>query len=161
MKKGNFRGDLFYRINVVSIKLPALRERIGDIPLLISNFVKLLSERLGKKIDYIVPDVFLICSQYNWPGNIRELYNVIDRAITLSDSNILSPDLLPDTLFSSNEQRLLNLEEHKLKLIKSRTENSTILACIEKNKGNMTLAAKELGIARSTLYRKVRNISTN
>lgn len=161
VKKGNFRVDLFYRINVVTIALPALRERIGDVPLLITCFVKLLSDRLGKKIDHIDPDVFRICSQYDWPGNIRELQNVIDRAVNLADSNVLSPDLLPETLYLPTAYRPLNLAQYKLKIIKNETENSTILACLEKHQGNMTLAAKELGIARSTLYRKVRNITCN
>ncbi|MHB8077466.1 AAA-type ATPase lid domain-containing protein [Desulfosporosinus fructosivorans] len=138
-----------------------MRDRIGDIPLLITNFVKQLSDRFGKKIDYIVPDVFRICSQYEWPGNIRELQNVIDRAANLADGNIMSPDLLPETLYRSTDYSPLNLGEHRLKIIKSASENSTILEYLERNKGNMTLAAKELGIARSTLYRKVRNITGN
>lgn len=161
VKKGNFRVDLFYRINVVNIPLPPLRERVGDIPLLISNFVKLLSDRLGKKIDHIVPDVFRICSEYDWPGNIRELQNVIDRAVNLADGNTLSSDLLPETLYLSTHYRPLNKSEHRLETIKSATEKSTIRGCLEKYNGNMTLAAKELGIARSTLYRKVRNITDN
>ena len=83
VEKGNFRADLYYRINVVSIELPPLRDRVGDIPLLISHFVKKMAERMDKKIDSISPDVYRNCALYDWPGNVRELQNIIERAVTM------------------------------------------------------------------------------
>ncbi|MCL6476955.1 MAG: sigma 54-interacting transcriptional regulator [Peptococcaceae bacterium] len=160
VKKGNFRSDLYYRINVVSIEIPPLRERKGDIPLLVTHFVKKLSSRMGKKIDYISPDVFEKCSLYDWPGNVRELQNVIERAVNLSERNILSPDIpldkisTPDTFTSTGSGD----NARKLKKTMRALEHNAILNCLEKNRGNMMLAAKELGIARSTLYRKMREI---
>lgn len=160
VKRGNFRADLYYRINVVNIEVPPLRDRIGDITLLIDYFARALAERMGKRIDHISPEVYRICSQYDWPGNIRELQNVIDRAVNLADGNSLSPDLLPQGWTQLVDYRPNKFSGERLKSIRKTTEHTTILGCVEKCKGNMTLAAQELGIARSTLYRKVREIQS-
>jgi transcriptional regulator with PAS, ATPase and Fis domain len=161
VKKGNFRSDLYYRINVVYIELPPLRDRKGDIPLLITHFVKKLSSRVGKNIDYINPDVNEKCSLYDWPGNVRELQNIIERGVNLCESNTISSDILLDKLnipksFISPEKS--DYSKNIKKSMKT-LEHSVILICLEKNGGNMMLAAKELGIARSTLYRKVREMN--
>ncbi len=161
VNKGNFRSDLFYRINVVCIEIPPLRDRKEDIPLLIAHFVKKLSSRMGKKIDYINPDVYEKCSLYDWPGNIRELQNVIERAVNLCEGNTISSDILLEKLnIPTNKKSIVSsIYEQKLKKSIKTLEHHTILTCLEKNRGNMLLTARELGIARSTLYRKVREIN--
>ncbi|HBW35642.1 MAG TPA: sigma-54-dependent Fis family transcriptional regulator, partial [Desulfosporosinus sp.] len=95
---GEFRADLYYRINVVSIELPPLRDRKGDISLLIAHFVKKMAERMETKIDSIAPDVYRNCALYDWPGNVRELQNIIERAVTMVEGNTISSQLFPERL---------------------------------------------------------------
>jgi len=160
VEKGNFRSDLFYRINVVFIEIPPLRDRPKDIPLLISHFAKKLSFRMGKKIDYINPDVYEKCCLYDWPGNVRELQNVIERAVNLCEGNTISSGIILEKLnIPDNDQSVSRfIKAQKLKKSIKTLEHQTILTCLEKNRGNMLNTARELGIARSTLYRKMREI---
>jgi len=163
VRAGSFRSDLFYRINVVSINLPPLRERKEDIPLLISHFVKKLSSRINKRIDHIHPDLFERCYLYDWPGNVRELQNIIERGINLCEGTTLSADILldkvvPPTTSISFKNCAVTAQ---LKRTMKTLEANAIRACIERHRGNMMLAAKELGIARSSLYRKVREINSS
>jgi len=88
---GNFREDLFYRLNVVPIRLPALRERTGDIPLLVEHFLAKFNERLRKHVVGVEPDAMELLVQYPWPGNIRELENVVERAVLFCDAEKLHP----------------------------------------------------------------------
>lgn len=161
VKKGNFRSDLYYRINVVSIELPPLRDRKGDIPLLISHFIKKITSRMGKNIDYINPDVYEKCSLYEWPGNVRELQNIIERGVNLCESNTISSDILlgklniPKSHISPKNGNYTKNHKKSMKMI----EHSAILTCLEKCHGNMMLAARELGISRSTIYRKIKEMN--
>src|SRR5207247_8159747 len=91
--RGQFRGDLYYRLNVFPILLPALRERREDIPVLVTHFVKLFSRRMGKQVDSIPPEIMVAFQWYSWPGNIRELQNLVARAVILSRDGVLSNPL--------------------------------------------------------------------
>ena len=155
VERGNFREDLYYRINVVNIELPSLRDRRGDIPLLIDHFVGNLADRIGKTIKNITTDVYCICAEYDWPGNIRELQNVIERGVNLAEGDVFNADLLPKRLLELSVIGPQNLKTRDLRLRRRTIEQSAILNCIEYCKGNLTLAAKQLGISRSTLYRKL------
>jgi len=143
-----FREDLLYRINTIQIDVPPLRSRLDDIPLLISYFKKKYEDKYQKNSCVIDKSVFKKLSNYNWPGNIRELQHVIEKAVILCDNESLqekdfwfgisSTTKLKDTLdLSENEKRI-------------------IIRAIEQNKGNYSIAAKDLGISRKTLYNKLK-----
>ncbi len=149
IKKGNFRSDLFYRISVMKIELPSLRERTEDIPFLAEFFIDLFSRKLGKKIN-LVPGSFIEkLKHYEFPGNIRELRNVIERAIILSENGILTEKTLPKEFNPISNQLNENLE----KLYE--VEKNHILQILKSENGNKTKAAEKLGIGLTTLYRKL------
>ncbi len=148
MRKGNFREDLYYRLNVFTISITPLRERRDDILHLVDSFVKHISKSLGKKIEKIEDNVLRILTNYGWPGNVRELQNVLERMINIAHTNILTVDLLPpeitDTLYACHsETGTIDAIERALieNLIKSNLPKRQI--------------AKKLGMSRSTLYRKL------
>ena len=143
-----FRQDLLYRINTVEINIPPLRERIKDIPLLVDHYLKIYSNKYKKEKLSVTKDTINRLSKYHWPGNIRELQHIVERAIIMSDSSELK---VSDFLFDSNAdtgsgKEILNLEE---------IEKKTIKNAIKKHQGNLSKAAKELGLGRTTLYRKM------
>lgn len=147
--KGNFRADLYYRISVMKIKLPALRERREDIQLMAEHFTKFYSKKLSKRIVQISDEFSKKLINYNFPGNIRELKNIVERAVILSDNEVLNEKLLPQE-FTGNlpeeKQNNLKLEE---------IEKQHIKAVIEKTNGNKSKAAELMGIGLTTLYRKI------
>jgi two-component system, NtrC family, response regulator len=147
IKEGNFRSDLYYRISVMKINLPSLKERIEDIPLLTEFFIDFFSKKLNKKINKISNTFVEKLKLYNFPGNIRELRNVIERAVILAEDGILSEDLLPqEFLYGSNGETALKLEE---------IEKNHIISVLQKANWNKTKAAGILGIGLTTLYRKL------
>jgi len=150
VQQGEFREDLLYRINVVEIKVPSLKERSGDIPLLVSFFMKKFTKKYNKPKLKLPQNVINLLSKYSWPGNIRELGHLIERAVILSDGIKLNfQDFASDfsnTKIQGNTEDNLNLEE---------MEKKHILKAISRNKGNITKAAKDLGIARTALYRRL------
>lgn len=161
IKEGKFREDLYYRLNVVNIKLPPLKERKEDIPLLALHFLKKLSKKYGKNISGIKPDAIKILEQYSYPGNIRELENIITRSfITASGSAISEADLpieLKETLKNSNFTRKPVFDNDNLNL-KSRIENveqEHIKNVMALTMSNRTKAAKLLGLSRRQLYYKI------
>ncbi len=147
----SFRQDLIYRINTVEIHLPPLRERVSDIPLLANHFLGIYSKKYRKKIKGINADAMKKMSQYQWPGNVRELQHALERAVIMSESNMLQPhdfflskmaDEKDEGVVSSN----MNLED---------TEKILIRKVIDKHGGNISKAAKELGLTRASLYRRI------
>ncbi len=152
IKNGHFRSDLYYRIGVMKINLPSLRERKEDIPLLVNGFVNYYQVKLRKSIKKIDDEFLQRLIEYNFPGNIRELRNLIERAIILTNSNELKVTSLPSELFEcrigSNPifKGIVNLEE---------LEKEHILKVLDQSKGNKTKAAELLGIGLTTLYRKL------
>ncbi len=147
VEKGNFRLDLYYRLNVLPIHLPALRERRGDIPAIASHFMKSISKRLNKKEVALNDEIMQRLVQYDWPGNIRELENVIERMINMQSLPAeFMVNRCSDAVFKKGAEECINLELMEMKLI-----NKALM----KHKGTITLAAKALGISRNTLYRKM------
>jgi transcriptional regulator with PAS, ATPase and Fis domain len=158
----NFRSDLYYRLNVICIEIPPLRERKDDIPIMIKYLMEKLSLSMGKKIIGIDPEFIEFCKNYSWPGNVRELQNVIEKAINCTDENIISlRNIAPPKIIENVNIPLDYLEGEKglFKKIIVKAECEGIRSALIKNKGNKSLAAKKLGIARSTLYRKLVEIS--
>ncbi len=149
VRKGNFREDLYYRLNVFTIRIPPLRDRKEDLPLLIDSFVNHISKRMGKKITRIDKDVFRAFSNYNWPGNVRELQNILERMINVTTGDTLSVDLLPPELAGI---RTAELKKGMGPIDK--IEQEMIEDMLRSNIPKKEIA-KKLGMARSTLYRKL------
>ena len=150
MKKGSFREDLYYRLNVISITIPPLRKRKEDIPLLAQHFLTKYTALHGKRVRSISPYVMDRLSRYEWPGNVRELENAMERAIILSSGETILFEDLPPYLqpsLSREKSSSSSLEEVEKKLI---------LDTLRAVKGNQTRAAELLGIHRNTLRRKLK-----
>jgi two-component system, NtrC family, response regulator AtoC len=159
VKEGRFREDLFYRLNVVTITLPPLRERKEDIPLLANHFVQKFTEEYKKSISHISPEVLDIFMQYSWPGNVRELENTIERAVIFSVHPIILPEDLPQKLLDAIPEKKLDdlvrrypVLTEKLLSLKD-VERNYVLKVLQETRGNKKKAAEILGIDRTTLYR--------
>ena len=154
---GLFRSDLYYRLNVISLNLPPLRERIGDIPMLIRHFY-------GQYFDgqIVIPEDYeeILC-RYSWPGNIRELRNIIERTVSLSPDKRLRVDYLPPDLVKTKKPvhkapaSETGPDQKSITTVRD-AEKEALIASIISNQGNITKAAKDLGIARVTVYRKLK-----
>ena len=163
--KGNFREDLYYRLSVIPIKVPSLKERKGDIEILIDHFLRVKSLKLNKPIPKISDNLYKSLLEYNWPGNIRELENYIENIVNL-DGIITSDlpinnDIKEETIIKDrnvNNTQILSLDASKGFKIKD-LELQLINKVIEINDFNMSKAAKELGISRNTLYNKLNKMS--
>ena len=153
IEEKRFREDLFYRINVVPFSVPPLRERAEDLTLLIHYFIDKVTNRLGKRIAGIESDVMEILKSYSWPGNIRELENVIEAAVHLTKGEKITLDSLPDYL--QTQTAIYRFNNKKLKDIVEETEQWVLKQSLERNKDDKVLVGRELGISRSTLYEKL------
>lgn len=151
VKSGNFREDLFDRLNVVPISLPPLREKKEDIPLLIIHFLQKSSEENRKQISYISPEALDILTQYSWPGNVRELRHTIERAVVLSTQPIILPEDLPKKMLEEVKGKEIQFPEELLPL--REVEKRYVLKVLRETKGNKKKASEILGIDRTTLYR--------
>ena len=157
--RGQFRSDLYYRLNVFPILLPALRERRGDIPALVTHFVKLFSRRIGRQVDSIPPETMAAFQWYSWPGNIRELQNLVERAVILSQDGVL-PNPLQKTRTTDNVlslrgqplQSSMTLEDSDRTLIVETLEQLGWIV------GGPRGAAAKLGVKRTTLLAKMRRM---
>jgi DNA-binding NtrC family response regulator len=149
---GSFRDDLYYRLAVVSIRVPPLRERSDDIPLLVDHFLSKHAERLGRERPTVEKAVYSTFNLYSWPGNIREIENVIERALVLDKDGVLALDDLPERL-RTREHRVANLHmelpDEGISL--EDVERELLLAALHKHSWNQTRAAAFLNITRSTL----------
>ncbi|MBQ8112136.1 MAG: sigma-54-dependent Fis family transcriptional regulator, partial [Kiritimatiellae bacterium] len=148
--EGRFREDLYFRLNVVEIDMPALKDRAADIPLLASRFIKEISEKNGGNVTGITPAAMKLLERYSWPGNVRELRNVIERMIVLSSGGMLDVEDVPDQLKASAAPVPLSST-----VTIGENEKAQILAVLKECKGNRSEAARRLGIARRTIYRKL------
>lgn len=151
VKSGNFREDLFDRLNVVPISLPPLREKKEDIPLLIIHFLQKSSEENRKQISHISPEALDILTQYSWPGNVRELRHTIERAVVLSTQPIILPEDLPKKMLEEVKGKEIQFPEELLPL--REVERRYVLKVLRETKGNKKKASEILGIDRTTLYR--------
>jgi len=153
--QGKFRKDLYYRLNIISMEIPPLRQRKGDIPLLAVDFIVKHSKRISRKVEGISPDALELLMDYEWPGNIRELENVIERAIILTKSTMIMPEDLPEFLTEAKEAESSQKDSYKLKDALKEPEKDLILKALEAVDWNRNDAAKALGINRTTLYKKM------
>lgn len=155
IEKGNFREDLYYRINIFQIKLPSLRERVADIELLVNFFLKSFSLKTGKNISSVSTDYLKALKNHPWKGNIRELRNVIERSIILTDSSELEIDSLPLDISVYNNE----IDSSQTKIMSAfsmaSAEKMQIQKVLNHTKGNKAEAARLLEIGIATLYRKV------
>ncbi len=158
VKAKRFREDLFYRLNVIEIRLPPLRERNEDIPLLVDAFLRKCAEASHKELRGMTEAALALMIDYQWPGNVRELENVIERAVTLARGAKIMPEDLPSTLQGTRGDRRVIAEAADRTLPLSEVENEYILRILEKTGGNKYQAAHILGIDRKTLYRKLAEI---
>jgi transcriptional regulator with PAS, ATPase and Fis domain len=159
VEAGNFRQDLFYRINVVTLQVPTLVERKDDILLLCQHFLEKFSEVQGKKIDKISDDVTELLLHYEFPGNIRELENIVERAVTLCGSNLIEMHHLPLDFQLPHFQ----VQRHQRREFSTLEENEKeyISWVVKQVNGNKTRAAEILGIDRVSLWRKLKRYELN
>jgi DNA-binding NtrC family response regulator len=156
--EGRFRQDLFYRVNVINVELPPLRDRISDIPLLAKHFLEDVCEETGKKVRGFSEDALSTLQRYNWPGNVRELENVIERAVLLGKSDVIQVDDLPRAVAAAGPMASEAAAGRTLKEALSAPERRIILDVLESNDWNRFATAETLGINRTTLYKKMKRL---
>jgi DNA-binding NtrC family response regulator len=159
IETGNFREDLYYRINIFTIKLPSLRERVADIESLASFFLKTFSQKMGKNIYSFSDDYLKALKNHQWKGNIRELRNVIERSVILTDSSELSTDSLPVDILAKQEQTELSQNKMMSAFSMASAERMQIQKILKHTNGNKAEAARLLEIGIATLYRKIEEYS--
>ncbi len=153
---GEFRQDLFYRLKVVMINIPPLRKRQEDIPLLVEHFVSFIAAQFGKPVPEIGADFLEALSSYAFPGNVRELQNIVERAVALSrDSALTARDLPPDIFFSETKSSVPENTTHHLKVL----EQEHISEVYRRTGFNQTETARLLGISRTTLWRRLKALN--
>lgn len=153
-----FREDLFYRINVMCILLPPLRKRKDDIPILVNHFIEKFNQKLDRNIKHFASSAFDVLLEYNWPGNIRELENVIEHCFILCNRDIIQIEHLPKRLREINLQSVENRYFSELNSLKE-SEKVIIINTLKKNNGNRANTAKELNIHPTTLWRKMKSLN--
>ena len=158
VEAGRFREDLYYRLAVLEIRIPPLRERRDDLPLLVSFLLRRLGRKNSKNIRTVTPAFLDALSSYDWPGNVRELENVLERALILSRSDALGTELLPPQIASSPEIEPLNMEHMATSSPASleEAEKMALMRALEENKGHRERTADALGISRRTLQYKLK-----
>lgn len=174
VEEGRFRADLYYRLNVVQITIPALRDRREDIKLLFNYFLKEMSPKFNRLITDVDPSVIRCLENYDWPGNIRELQNAVERILLVSEDGIITIDQLPQEIvnlaighsrdrwewepnstINNTSKALTSRSMRKLNALE--LEQERIIKALDDHAGNISKASFELGISRSTLYRKMKN----
>jgi transcriptional regulator with PAS, ATPase and Fis domain len=167
--EGRFREDLFYRLNVVPIILPPLRERVGDIPMLVRHFIEKYNKRLSKKVQGLEPDAVEVLQEYGWPGNIRELENMMERMILFAEGPIILAKDLPEPLKEADTVKIplpflsaspaTQAEASMKDIVKqaaAELERDLIGKALVETGGNVTQAAKKLKISRKSLQNKMK-----
>jgi len=157
ISSGRFREDLFYRINVINIHLPPLRERMDDLPLIVNHFIELFNKKFNKAIRQFSSQAFDILMEYEWPGNIRELENVIEHCFVLCNGKIIQVECLPKRLREQKKTIITSSNAIQKNGFKD-VERELIISVLEKHNGNRSKAAKELNINPSTLWRKIKKL---
>lgn len=158
--KGEFRQDLYYRVNVITLTQPALRERMSDIPLLVEHYLKVYNEQIGKSIKGFDPSAMQALLKYSWPGNVRELINVIERSVVLSKGEYIRVHDLPEQIRQEQSYSLSTETSSggrsSLKNALANPERQIIIEALEANGWNRQNTSKALGINRTTLYKKMK-----
>jgi len=143
-----FRKDLYYRLKVVEIELPPLKERLEDVPLLVDHFCHAFNRRFEKQIEGVTNDVMEAFMRYTWPGNVRELEHALERAFIFCQSSAIALDHIPSEIKSFSSQNQFPQK-------RSSVESERILHILEKTDWNRAKTARLLGISRKTLYKKL------
>jgi transcriptional regulator with PAS, ATPase and Fis domain len=176
VRMGRFREDLYYRLNVINIELPPLRERKLDIPLITRFFIHTLCNQLKRDVLSISDVAMHTLCNYNWPGNVRELRNIIENAIVFTESNVITEDILPSYLKNMDSADTVNSpgkalnqtsdeningltigEARKLnQRMTAEVERDTILHLLDQFAGNVSEVARNMGVSRNTIYRKMK-----
>lgn len=165
VSQGKFREDLFYRLNVINVQLPPLRERKEDIPLLVEHFIQKYCADNAKPAIRFTPEAMKALMDHNWPGNVRELENAVERAVVLSTGEWVHVSLLPETIFESGAPGTRMLRSVPLKEnatlfeILDAVERQVILETLEKNAWSQTNASERLGVPLSTLNQKIKRLN--
>jgi DNA-binding NtrC family response regulator len=155
VRNGRFRQDLFYRLNVIRIELPPLRERRDDIPLLVNHFIEKFVQEAKRRVEGIQPEALEALKSHDWPGNIRELEHTIERAVLLGKGTAISAEDLPAHLVVRSEGAFIVGQAIAKQLTLHDLEREYIGRVLENTRGNKTEAARILGVDRTTLYRKL------
>jgi two-component system nitrogen regulation response regulator NtrX len=156
IERGNFREDLFYRLNVVPFYVPPLRDRIEDVPLLADHFLKEFTTAYGRKPKELTPEAYQVLQEYQWPGNVRELRNLMERIVIMNpqvrvDARHIPLNPAKRAVFERSPERFGSLYE-----VRAAAEREYILKKLDETRGNMTKTAELLGLERSNLYRKMK-----
>jgi len=160
VREGKFREDLFYRLNVITIDLPPLRQRKEDIPLLAEFFLRKYAEENQRQPRRTTPEALRPLLSYSWPGNVRELENVIERAVVLSSGAEIGPELLPDPIVGRGTLPLIEARgDASLFDVMEECERQIIIDMLEKCNWNQTEAAERFHIPLSTLNQKIKRLS--
>jgi transcriptional regulator with PAS, ATPase and Fis domain len=149
---GAFREDLYYRVNVVNLKIPPLRERLEDLPRLVNHFIEQFRGKRQKPIERVSSEVMALLLRYRWPGNIRELENAIEHAFVLCRGNVIEVEQLPERIVSGARKG-----ENSSTPFGGSSLEAVIRECLSRNRGNRSETARQLGMHRSTLWRKMRH----
>ncbi|MBW8874096.1 MAG: sigma 54-interacting transcriptional regulator [Acidobacteria bacterium] len=157
MREGTFREDLFYRLNVIPLTLPPLRERREDVSLLASHFAALFSRRLGRRIAGFTPEARACLQRYGWPGNVRELANAIERALVLGEGELIRPEDLPETVLEAGPVASAGPVDHYHESVNA-FKRRLILDALAQAEGNVTRAAERLDLNPTYLHRLMRNL---
>lgn len=156
IKTGRFREDLFYRINVVPIVIPSLRERREDIPCLIGHFLKFFGGKYSKSELKVAPSAYEALMSYNYPGNVRELKHAIERAVLLSKNGLIDLKNLPDEFLAPKTENILSTDDLSLQESIQSMEKQIITNALKETMGKKMAAAKKLGISRKVLWKKLK-----
>jgi two-component system, NtrC family, nitrogen regulation response regulator NtrX len=157
IERGNFREDLFYRLNVIPFYVPPLRERAEDVPVLAAYFLREFTTAYGRKPKELTPDAYRVLQEYHWPGNVRELRNVIERIVILNPQVRIDARHIPLQMarrpVERPTDRFASLQE-----VREAAEREYILRKLDDTKGNVSRTAELLGLERSNLYRKMKTL---
>jgi transcriptional regulator with PAS, ATPase and Fis domain len=159
VEAGEFRQDLYYRINVITIDQPPLRDRTSDIPLLVDHYVQVFNEENRKSVEHFDDEAIELLQRYAWPGNVRELVNVVERSVVLARSPVVSASDLPEKIRQTNGYRTplkADLAHGSLKAALADPERQLIVDALEAHGWNRQQTADSLGINRTTLYKKMK-----
>lgn len=158
VEQGKFRKDLYYRLNVIPIQIPPLRERKEDIPVITEHLIEILNKDLGTHVTKVTPEVFNIFENYDWPGNVRELSNILERIIYACDGDTIQVHHLPFFLQSMRDGNN-KLQPTLLKRLREDMEKEALLHAMRISRDNKNKAAKLLGIHRTALYKKMKKLN--
>jgi len=157
IERGNFREDLFYRLNVIPFSVPPLRERIEDVPLLADHFLKEFTTAYGRKAKELTPEAYRVLQEYSWPGNVRELRNLMERIVIMNPQVRVDARHIPLNASRRAADRTTD-RFGSLQEVREAAEREYILKKLEETRGNVTRASELLGLERSNLYRKMKSL---